>query len=127
MSVISFRSRDARVARAARWFPRLGQGALGSQWYRLIDALLAVFVLAMLVAMQLMIGREVVPYHLMFLGLTLVYGFRVWPLKPTLLITFAITLVTGWILVQHQFEDGSSRAEWAEIPLMPMLFLAMVW
>jgi len=124
MSVISFRSRDQRVA---GWFPRLGQRALGQQWYRLIDVLLTVFVLAMLVAMNLMIGREVVPYHLLFLGLTLVYGFRVWPLKPTLLITFVITLVTGWILVQHQLQDGSSRAEWAEIPLMPMLFLAMVW
>jgi signal transduction histidine kinase len=124
MSVISFRSRDTRVA---GWFPRLGQGALGTHWYRLIDALLAVFVVAMMVAMVLMIGREVVPYHLLFLGLTLVYGFRVWPLKQTLLVTFAITLVTGWILVRNQLADGSSRAEWAEIPLMPMLFLAMVW
>jgi signal transduction histidine kinase len=124
MSVISFRARDQR---AAGWFPRLGQGALRPHWYRLIDVLLTVFVVAMLVAMNLMIEREVVPYHLLFLGLTLVYGFRVWPLKPTLLITFVITVLTGWILVQHQLKDGSSRAEWAEIPLMPMLFLAMVW
>jgi signal transduction histidine kinase len=124
MSVISFRAREHRVA---AWFPRLGQGALRPYWYRLIDGLLAVFVLAMLVAMNLMIEREVVPYHLLFLGLTLVYGFRVWPLRPTLLITVLITVVTGWILVRHQLQDGSSRAEWAEIPLMPLLFLAMVW
>ncbi|MDX6264078.1 MAG: two-component system, OmpR family, sensor kinase [Kribbellaceae bacterium] len=124
MSVISFRSRDPGVA---GWFPRLGRGMLQPHWYRLIDGLLAAFVLAMLVAMNLMIEREVIPYHLLFLALTLVYGFRVWPLLQTLLITFAITAVTGWILVVHQLQDGSSRAEWAEIPLMPMLFLAMVW
>ncbi|GAA0927970.1 hypothetical protein GCM10009554_09230 [Kribbella koreensis] len=124
MSVISFRSRDAGLAGR---LPRLRQGLRRPQWYRLVDALLAVFVLGMLVAMNLMIEREVIPYHLLFLALTLVYGFRVWPLLQTLLITFAITVLTGWILVVHQLQDGSSRAEWAEIPLMPMLFLAMVW
>jgi signal transduction histidine kinase len=81
----------------------------------------------MLVLMQFMVNAEVIPYHFLFLGLTLVYGFRVWPLKPTLLVTLVITVTTGWILVDHQIQDGSSRAELAEVPLMPMLFLAMVW
>ncbi|MFF1819679.1 sensor histidine kinase [Kribbella sp. NPDC058245] len=123
MSVISFRARDSGGA----WLSRLRAGKLASEWYRVIDGLLAVFVLGMLALMQVMIEREVIPYHLLFLGLTLVYGFRVWPLKPTLLVIFMVTVLTGWILVSHQLQDGSSRAEWAEIPLMPLLFLAMVW
>jgi signal transduction histidine kinase len=123
MSVISFRARESGAA----WLGRLRTGKLTSDWYRVIDGLLAVYILAMLALMQVMIEREVIPYHLLFLGLTLVYGFRVWPLKPTLLITFVVTVLTGWILVSHQLRDGSSRAEWAEIPLMPLLFLAMVW
>ncbi len=123
MSVISFRAREGGAA----WLGRLRTGKLTPEWYRVIDGLLAVYVLAMLAMMQVMIEREVIPYHLLFLGLTLVYGFRVWPLGPTLLVTFAVTVSTGWILVSHQLQDGSSRAEWAEIPLMPLLFLAMVW
>jgi signal transduction histidine kinase len=124
MSVISFRARDSRVAAG---LSQLGRGLLGREWHRVVDGLLTVFVLAMLGLMNTMIGREVIPYHLLFLGLTLVYGFRVWPLRPTLVITFVITAATGWILIDHQLQDGTSRAELAEVPLMPLLFLAMVW
>jgi signal transduction histidine kinase len=123
MSVISFRARET----GAVWLDRLSGGRATPQWYRVIDGLLAAYVLAMLVLMSLMIGREVIPYHLLFLGLTLVYGFRVWPLRPTLVITLVVTATTGWILVDHQLQDGTSRAELAEVPLMPLLFLAMVW
>jgi signal transduction histidine kinase len=125
MSVISFRARDRgagppQAARRPRSDARPGANPL-------IDGLLAVFVVAMLVAMNVMVEREVLPYHLLFLGLTLVYGFRVWPLGITLVVTFVITLATGWILVRHQLANGGNRAEWAEILLMPLLFLAMVW
>src|SRR5690349_10790218 len=123
MSAISFRARNLAPVRAGR----NTDGRTGRRWHHLSDGLLAVFVLAMLALMNVMIEREVIPYHLLFLGLTLVYGFRVWPLRQTLLVTFLVTASTGWILVAHQLQDGSSRAEWAEIPLMPMLFLAMVW
>ena len=123
MSAINFRARDAAPAVTGR----RGTARTGRPWYRLVDVVLAVFVLGMLVLMNAMIGREVIPYHLLFLGLTLVYGFRVWPLRPTLVVTLLVTVTTGWVLVDHQLKDGSSRAEWAEIPLMPLLFLAMVW
>ncbi|TQJ06216.1 sensor histidine kinase [Kribbella jejuensis] len=123
MSAISFRAPEAPTATTGR---RTADRS-ARQWHRLVDGLLAVFVLAMLTLMHVMIEREVIPYHLLFLGLTLVYGFRVWPLGQTLAVTFLVTLTTGWILVVHQLADGTSRAEWAEIPLMPLLFLAMVW
>ncbi|MET7278955.1 HAMP domain-containing sensor histidine kinase [Kribbella sp. NPDC005582] len=126
MSAISFRAPDHGVAvRTGR--QRLDRFRRGLRDNRRTDVLLAIFAVAMLLAMNVMVEREVVPYHLLFLGLTLVYGFRVWPLAPTLIVTALITLVTGWILVAHQLTDGSNRAEWAEIPLMPLLFLAMVW
>ncbi|HZX05549.1 HAMP domain-containing sensor histidine kinase [Kribbella sp.] len=120
MSVISFRLRESRVSGLV-WH------RIGPRWARLVDLTLALFVVAMLALMNRMFEREVIPYHLLFLGLTLVYGFRVWPLRPTLLVTLLVTVSTGWILVVHQLQDGTSRAEWAEIPLMPLLFLAMVW
>jgi signal transduction histidine kinase len=93
----------------------------------LVDASLAVFVTAMLVAMVVMPGDETIPYHLMFLSLALVYGFRVWPMRPTLLVISAITAVTGLILYAHYLRGSIDSPELAEVPLMPMLLLAMVW
>jgi signal transduction histidine kinase len=124
MSAISFRAPDRGLTGDFGRWARLRRGL---RYNRLTDVALATFAVAMLLAMNVMVEREVVPYHLLFLGLTLVYGFRVWPLGPTLAVTALITGLTGWILVAHQLTDGSNRAEWAEIPLMPLLFLAMVW
>ena len=127
MSVISFRAREpgaSAPARIERWALAAGGGP-GP--YHLIDILLAVFVVTMLVTMELWKGQEVAPYQALFLALTLVYGFRVWPLMPTLVVTFAVTIATGWIMVRHHLTGTSTDAELVEIPLMPLLFLVMVW
>jgi signal transduction histidine kinase len=92
-----------------------------------IDVVLAVFSVTMLVAMVAMPGQETIPYHLMFLAVTLVYGFRVWPMGPTALVIAAATLVTGAIFWVHYREGWIEQAELAEVPLMPLLLLAMVW
>ena len=92
-----------------------------------VDLLLALFVAGMLVAMVAMPGQETIPYHLMFLALTLVYGFRVWPMMPTALVIGAITVVTGAIFLAHYLDGRIDRPELSEVPLMPMLMLAMVW
>lgn len=92
-----------------------------------VDVLLAVFVLGMIVAMVMMPGHETIPYHLMFLAVTLVYGFRVWPMGPTSLVIGAVTLVTGAIFYLHYLDDRIDAPELSEVPLMPMLLLAMVW
>jgi signal transduction histidine kinase len=81
----------------------------------------------MLFGMVLLPGLETVPYHVMFLVVTLVYGFRVWPMRPTVLVVAAITLVTGVIFYVHFREGRIDAPELTEIPLMPMLVLAMVW
>ena len=92
-----------------------------------VDLLLTVFVAGMLVAMVAMPGQETIPYHLMFLALALVYGFRVWPMLPTALVIGAITVVTGAIFLAHYLEGRIDAPELSEVPLMPMLMLAMVW
>jgi signal transduction histidine kinase len=93
----------------------------------LIDAALAVFAVAMLAAMVAMPGEETIPYHFMFLAVTLVYGFRVWPMGPTVLVVVAITALTGAVLYDHYLEHRIDGPELAEVPLMPMLLLAMMW
>lgn len=122
-SVAEPRLRDrpgGRPVRAARSRSRLATGAL-------VDACLAAVVVVTLVAMAATPGEETIPYHLMFLSLTLVYGFRVWPMGPTLAVVGAITAATGLVMYQHFLDGRIDAPELAEVPLMPALVLAMVW
>ena len=79
----------------------------------LVDVVLAAFSVSMLVAMVAMPGQETIPYHLMFLAMTLVYGFRVWPMGPTALVIGATTLVTGAIFWVHHRDGWIEQAELA--------------
>lgn len=127
MSAISFRVPDraaaSRSGRIERWATAAGRGP-GP--YHLTDILLGVFILGMLVAMVLSKGHDA-PYQVLFLALTLVYGFRVWALGPTLAVALLITLSTGWIMVRQQLLGYMHEAELAEVPLMPLMFLVMAW
>jgi signal transduction histidine kinase len=128
MSAISFRVRDRgavpRTGRIERWATAAGRGP-GP--YHLTDTLLAVFTVTMLLLMELWETEAVAPYQVLFLALTLVYGFRVWPLRPTLLVALVITLATGWIMVRHQLDGHIPYAELVEVPLLPLMFLVMAW
>ena len=64
----------------------------------LVEVCTGLLVVAMLVAMVATPGEETLPYHLLFVWFTLVYGFRIWPMRPTLLVVGAITAVTGAIM-----------------------------
>ncbi len=99
---------------------RFGTGAL-------IDSALAAFSVVMLAAMVAMPGQETIPYHFMFLACTLVYGFRVWPMPQTVLVVVTITVSTGAVLYLHYLAHRIDGPELAEVPLMPMLLLAMMW
>jgi two-component system, OmpR family, sensor kinase len=70
---------------------------------------------------------QTIPFHFVWVSLTLVYGFRIWGLDSTLLVCVAVCALTagaflgpiaaGWIHVE----------ELTEVPLMAGMFLAMVW
>jgi signal transduction histidine kinase len=70
---------------------------------------------------------ETVPFHFIWVSLTLLYGFRVWPLKPTSIVLALVVVVTG-VLILDDVEHGSQEwGELFEVPLMSAMFLAMVW
>jgi signal transduction histidine kinase len=70
---------------------------------------------------------ETIPFHLIWFTLTLLYGFRVWALKPTFVVLTAQGLVTG-LLIAHDAMTGTQEwGELFEVPLMSAMFLAMVW
>lgn len=68
-----------------------------------------------------------VPFHFIWIGLTLLYGWRVWRIRATLLTLGAVILLTGFALLDDVFHGTQPAEELTEIPLMAVVFLVMVW
>ena len=94
---------------------------------RWFDIAWAAFSLANLAVMLLVPEWETVPFHFIWVSLTLLYGFRVWKTGPTLAVLSFVMVLTGafiWIGVQW---NETPLSELTEVPLMAAMFLAMVW
>ena len=94
---------------------------------RWIDALWVLFWLANLVAMLLLPTWETVPFHFIWVSLTLLYGFRVWGIRPTLTILALVVVTTGVVIGIAIGWGAQPPDELTEVPLMSAMFLAMVW
>src|SRR4029450_2986488 len=84
---------------------------------------------------------ETIPFHFVWVSLTLVYGFRVWRLRTTIYLLVVVMAVTGAALawaVGRGNERVAGRAwtvvrgnerldELTEVPLMAAMFVAIVW
>jgi signal transduction histidine kinase len=87
----------------------------------------AAFAVANVGAMLLWPDWETIPFHFIWVSLTLLYGFRVWSPRPTSLVLILVVGVTG-ALILHDVEAGTQGwGELFEVPLMSAMFLAMVW
>ena len=56
------------------------------------------FSLANLAAMLLVPEWETVPFHFIWVSLTILYGFRVWKARPTLVILAFVMALTGLLI-----------------------------
>jgi signal transduction histidine kinase len=92
-----------------------------------IDVALAGFCSAMLATMWVFIREETVPYHFLFLSVAMVYGFRVWPMKKTIVVVTVITAATGLLFLRAYVVGAIGLDETSEVFLMPLLLMAMVW
>src|SRR5215470_3095426 len=72
-------------------------------------------------------GQETIPFHFIYISMALVYGFQPWPLRRTYIIIGLVALTTGAALAWHVNNGVIGWEETAEIPLMAVLFLVMVW
>jgi signal transduction histidine kinase len=70
---------------------------------------------------------ETVPFHVIWITLTLLYGFRVWSPAVTGVVLGAVILGTGASILVDAFEGLQLWGELFEVPLMSAMFLAMVW
>ena len=91
------------------------------------DIAWAVFVGVNLLGMRLLGAWPTVPFLVIWVSLTMVYGFRMWRLQPAILTVAAVTLATGGIIVV-QVVNGQQEADYlVEVPLVALMFLVMVW
>jgi signal transduction histidine kinase len=70
---------------------------------------------------------ETIPFHFVWISLTLLYGFRVWSPPTTALALGAVALATGALITTDAFDGIQLWGELFEVPLMSAMFLAMVW
>jgi len=101
--------------------------AIDSLRLRSLELAWGAFALANLVVMGLWPGWETIPFHFIWISLTLLYGFRVWRPAATYLTLLAVVASTGALILQDTFNGEQLWGELFEVPLMSAMFLAMVW
>jgi signal transduction histidine kinase len=94
---------------------------------RWIDVAWVVFSLANLAAMLVIPTWETVPFHFIWVSLTVLYGFRVWRTRPTLTVLAFVMLMTGLFIWIDYSRGAQPLDEITEVPLMAAMFVAMVW
>ena len=94
---------------------------------RAVELTWAWFAVANLGAMALWPDWETVPFHFVWISLTLVYGFRVWGLHATTGVLLVVIAATGSLILIDAFNGDQLWGELFEVPLMSAMFVAMVW
>lgn len=70
---------------------------------------------------------ETVAFHLVWISMSIVYGVESWSTRRTVAVLTVVTLVTGTAMSKFTVEGHVGWDELAEVPLMALVFLSMVW
>jgi len=100
---------------------------IGSRWPDALEVGWGALALACLGLMIASPSWETVPFHVIWISLTVLYGFRVWSPAVTSLVLAAVVIGTGASILTDAFEGIQLWGELFEVPLMSAMFLAMVW
>src|SRR5581483_757508 len=92
-----------------------------------VEVLWGLFAIANWGAMIAWPAWETIPFHFVWISLTIVYGFRVWSPGVTGAILGTVILATGASIMSDAFAGLQLWGELFEVPLMSAMFLAMVW
>lgn len=92
-----------------------------------IDIAWGIFALLNLIAIYVFADWETVPFHFIWVSLTILYGFRVWRMRSTLILLGVIIATTGALLGRDIAIGAQPLDEITEVPLMSAMFFAMVW
>jgi signal transduction histidine kinase len=72
-------------------------------------------------------GLETIPFHLVWLSLSIAYGVQAWPLSWAMSACLGAAVFTAMPLTTHALGGVIALEEISEIPLMSALFLVLVW
>jgi signal transduction histidine kinase len=97
---------------------------LRSRW---LEVAWAAFAALNVFVMVLWPRWETVPFHFVWVSVTLLYGLAVWSVRNTAVVLAVIMLATGAAIVRDTIEFHENADEITEVPLMAAMFVAMVW
>ena len=92
-----------------------------------LDAAWALFSALNLIAIFWFANWETIPFHFIWISLTVLYGFRTWPAMPTMWILGAVMLTTASGIGLDVWRGSEPMQELTEVPLMAAVFIAMAW
>ncbi len=92
-----------------------------------VEVAWGLFALANYIAMVAWPSWETIPFHFVWISLTLLYGCRVWPRRAPMVGLAAVMARTALSISFDAFEGIQLWGELFEVPLMAAMFLAMVW
>jgi signal transduction histidine kinase len=85
------------------------------------------FALANCVAMFVIPDLRTIPFFFIWISLTIVYGFRVWPWRATLLVLACVIAVTATPMIIQAIRGTRGWDSVLAVPLIAAMFLAMAW
>ena len=94
---------------------------------RALDVGWAVFSALNLVAIFWFANWETIPFHFIWISLTLLYGFQPWRAGPTMWVLGAVMLTTSAGIGHNVWRGSEPAEELTEVPLMAAVFIAMAW
>lgn len=92
-----------------------------------VELLWLAFTAASCVAMFVTTDLRTIPFFLIWISLTIVYGFRLWPLQATLVVLACLSAVTASPMIIQAIRGTHSWDSLLSVPLIATMFLAMVW
>jgi signal transduction histidine kinase len=95
--------------------------------HRRLELLWAAFAALNVAAMVVWPTWETVPFHFIWVSLTLLFGFRIWRPLGTYALLAIVAGVTGALILLDAFRGDEPWGEIFEVPLMAAMFVAMMW
>jgi signal transduction histidine kinase len=85
------------------------------------------FSLANLAAIVIFQRWETIPFHLIWVSVTLLYGFRIWPARQAMWVLAAVSATTFAAIGLDVSRHAEPAGQLSEVPLMAAMFGAMAW
>jgi signal transduction histidine kinase len=92
-----------------------------------LDVLWAAFSVLNLISIYWFAYWETVPFHFIWISLTLLYGYRSWPTAPTMWLLGVVMLTTASGIGLDVWRGTEPPEELTEVPLMAAVFVVTVW